>query len=164
MIDGLRRENPSTAPRGRSALVDAPSDPRPAQQPSAAAADPRCFRRAVRPSTSFAALAAVPDPGRHPSSPPSPWSAGAGGGLQWTPYQRAAPSDAFTRVLGDHRRCPNPAELTAPGSVWSPNARWARIRTHWNALGRAQSVSTDGGYSPWEAHECHSKGNRRPAK
>ena len=67
-------------------------------------------------------------------------------------------------TFGDHRRCPNPAELTAPGSVWSPNARWARIRTHWNALGRAQSVSIDGGYSPWEAHECHSKGNRRPAK
>ena len=59
---------------------------------------------------------------------------------------------------------PNPAEWTAPGSVWSPNVRWAKIRTHWNALGRAQSVSTDGGYSPWEAHECHSKGNRRPGK
>ena len=83
------------APRGE----DAPSAPRPAQQPSAAAADPRCFRRAVRPSTSFAALAAVRGPGRHPSSPPSPWSAGAGGGLQWTPYQRAARSDAFTRGL-----------------------------------------------------------------
>ena len=87
-------------------------------------------------------------PAGHPSSPPSPWSAGAGGGLQWTPYQRAARSDAFTRGLGDHRRCPNPAELTVPGSAWSPNARWARIRTHWNALGRAQSVSTDGGLQP----------------
>ena len=30
------------------AVADAPSAPRPAQQPSAAAADPRCFRRAVR--------------------------------------------------------------------------------------------------------------------
>ena len=35
-------------------VADAPSAPRPAQQPSAAAANPRCFRRAVRPSTSFA--------------------------------------------------------------------------------------------------------------
>ena len=31
--------------------------------------------------------------------------------------------------VGDHRRCPYPAEWTAPGSVWPPNARWARIRT-----------------------------------
>ena len=36
--------------------------------------------------------------------------------------RRASPASTWGR-LGDHRRCPNPAELTAPGSVWSPNAR-----------------------------------------
>ena len=67
------------------------------------------------PSTSFAALAAVRGPGRHPSSPPSRWSAGAGCGLQWTPYQRAARSDAFTRVLGDHRRWSQPSGVDCAG-------------------------------------------------
>ena len=113
--------------RGRSPRADAPSAPRPAKQPSAAAAALGCFHRAVRHRQALQRWRPFEGPGRHPSSPPSPWSAGAGGGLHWTPYQREAQSDAFTRGLGDHRRCPNPAELTAPGSVWSPNARWARI-------------------------------------
>ncbi len=43
--------------RGRSAVADAPSAPPPAQQPSAAAADPRRFRRPGRHRPSFAALA-----------------------------------------------------------------------------------------------------------
>ena len=37
-----------SAATAAAAVADAPSAPRPAQQPSAAAADPCCFRRAVR--------------------------------------------------------------------------------------------------------------------
>ena len=59
---GRGEDSVSGRRRGESAVADAPSAPRPAQQ-------------ALQRWRPFGA------PGRHPSSPPSPWSAGAGGGL-----------------------------------------------------------------------------------
>ena len=106
---GSRFEGSSGAGQTRRPPLDrrnSPARPRPIHVVSAAPSAPRQALQRWRPR----------GPGRHTSSPPSPWSAGAGGGLQWTPYQRAARSDAFTRGLGDHRRrCPKPSGVDCAG-------------------------------------------------
>ena len=140
---GGRQARRAVAGRTRRPPLDrrnSPARPRPIHAVSAA---PSAHRQALQRWRPFGAPAGT-RPRRHHPGRPVP-AAGCSG-------RRTSERRGRTRSrgdFGDHRRCPNPAELTAPGSVWSPNARWARIRTHWNALGRAQSVSTDGGYSPW---------------
>ena len=100
----LQQLQPSTAGAGAPEHVAPGSPRRPAHRPR---------RTPVRKSPRGA--------GRHPSSPPSPWSAGAGGGLQWTSYQRAARADASR---GDPSAAgARPATLAAEhlGSTWWPS-------------------------------------------
>ena len=96
------------------------------------ARDPAVQTRAVRCPGPAPLLAAI-----------RPWSAGAGGGLA---VDAVPASGAVGRVHEGPRR---PRALA--GSVWPPNSRWARIRTHWNALGpepRARRATDDTGSAP----------------
>ena len=57
---------------------------------------------------------------RHPSSPPSPWSPGAWGGLEWTPYQRAIGRVDEGPVGGGRSSATLAAEHL--GSTWWPSS------------------------------------------
>ena len=53
----------------------------------------------------------------------------------------------------------------APPQATLEAGRWARIGTHWNALGRSpERVERRTITAPGTTYECHSKGNRRPPK